>query len=344
MPGAKYLFGTFRLLLAIGVIYAHMGESIYGIHTGITGVICFFMISGYAMTGLIDAVYSRPKDIAAFYADRFVRLAPQYYAYTAVCCFTVLVLGWRETAAQTGSPDLVNILANLTVIPLSLWMYSASIGHFLLNMPTWSLGLEASFYVVLPLMLWRRTILYGAAIVGAIVWVLSTQGVINPDYYAYRLLPGTLVFFLVGVAIQRKDWLLYTMLVVYFVANGIAMVVFGKVHLMFNVHYLAGAALGCVVTPLLALFKRNRIDDLLASVSYGTYLAHWIFVTALKHHYGQPWAVCTAIGGSVLCGYVSFVLIERPTLAYRRKLRDRRAVQQPVLPSLQSAPFVASGR
>lgn len=335
------MFGAFRLLLAIGVVYSHIGKSIFGVNAGVASVICFFMISGYTMTGLVDSVYSKPKDLAAFYADRFVRLAPQYYAYTAICCFTVLVLGWREGTLQSGSPDPVNIFACLTVIPLCFYMYSESIGHLLFNVPTWSLGLEASFYLVLPMMLWKKVTLYCGATLGAIVWTLSTQGVINPDYYSYRLLPGALVFFLVGVAIQRRDWLLYAVLVTYFLGNGVALLAADKVHLMFNLSYIVGAAVGCLATPILALCRRSRIDDLLGSASYGTYLAHWIFVTALQHHSGQPWAICTAIAGSVLCGCASFMLIEKPTLAYRRALRCRKAAQHPVPISLQQPPPAA---
>ena len=148
------------------------------------------------------------------------------------------------------------------------------------------------------------------------------------------------MFFLVGVAIQRKDWPFYALLVVYFVANGIAMLVAGKIHLMFNFSYLVGVTVGCLIMPLLALCKRNRIDDLLGSASYRTYLAHWIFVTALRHYFGQPWAISTAIVGSVLCGYASFMLIEKPTLAYRRALRRRKAARHPVPISSLQAPSV----
>ncbi len=318
------MFGSYRLLMAVGVIVAHMGVSVYGIHTGIVAVVCFFMVSGYAMSGMIAHSFPRPtRDALAFYADRFLRLGPQYYAYTAICAFTVLVLGWRETTAQSGSPDVINIVANLTILPMTFWMYSKSIGTFLLNMPTWSLGLEACFYVVLPWLVWRRSAIWLAALAGAVTWTLSTQGVINPDYFAYRLLPGTLVFFLVGVAVQRRDWWLFGALAGFFVASAVCLALQHKIGLQFNVHLLVGAAVGCLTIPLLAQFRRRRFDDLLGSVSYGTYLAHWIFVTALKAHYGQTWAIATAVVGAIASGSITYGLIEAPTVRYRRALRLR---------------------
>lgn len=324
------MFGTYRLILAAGVVLAHMGVSVWGIHTGIVGVVCFYMVSGYAMTGLIRSAYPKPtRDAPAFYLDRLIRLGPQYYFYIAICAFTVLVLNWRESPAQDGSPDALNIFANLTIIPLAFWMYSDSIRHLGLNMPTWSLGLEFLFYLLLPWLLWDRRTLWAAAGVAAIVWTLATQGVINPDYYAYRMLPGTLVFFLVGVAVQRRDWWLFGLLATFFLASYGALAAVGKIWLMFNAHLLVGAALGCVTVPLLAMLRRNRFDDLLGGVSYGTYLAHWIFVTVLKHHYGQAWAVSVAILGSMACGWLTYRFVEVPTIRYRRALRSRKLARLP---------------
>lgn len=324
------MFGSFRLLLAIGVVLSHMGVSVGGVNTGIVGVVCFFMVSGFAMSGLVSSSYARmPEDIPGFYLDRFVRLAPQYYFYLAICAFTVLVLGWRETGAQSGGPDATSIMANLTVVPLAFWMFNGSIGTFMLNIPTWSLGTEVCFYIILPFLLFNRVILWGAAAIGAATWAISTHGLIHPDFYAYRLLPGTLVFFLVGVALQRGDWKLYAALVAFFMGSAISLQLGHKIWLQFNVQLLIGATVGCIAVPILGALGRNRLDDRIGAASYGCFLAHWIFVTALKQHYGEPWAVLTAIVGSVLCGWASYKWIEAPTVRFRHEIRRRKGKLRP---------------
>lgn len=199
------MFGTFRMFLALNVVVGHMGGSYFGIiMPGIAAVVCFFMISGYAMSGLIQGSYPRlPEDVGHFYLDRILRLGPQYYFYLAVAVFIVFVVGWRSSVCcQSGPVNFVNIFANITVIPLDFWMFSTSIDHFQLNVPAWTIGLELCFYIALPWLLYNRVSVWCSAIIGSIVWGLATHGVIDPDYFAYRLLPGTLVFF--SLALRRS--------------------------------------------------------------------------------------------------------------------------------------------
>lgn len=82
------MFGTFRMFLALNVVVGHMGGSYFGIiMPGIAAVVCFFMISGYAMSGLIQGSYPRlPEDVGHFYLDRILRLGPQYYFLSCCCC------------------------------------------------------------------------------------------------------------------------------------------------------------------------------------------------------------------------------------------------------------------
>ncbi|MGC2781403.1 MAG: acyltransferase [Bradyrhizobium sp.] len=319
------MFGTFRLLLAMAVVMAHMGAGLYEIHVGIVAVVCFYMISGYAMTALIESAYQNvPTDVVKFYADRFMRLAPQYYFYLAVCAFTVLALDWRETIAQVGAPNVVNVFANITIVPLTFFMFDDSIGSLMLNMPTWTIGLEMCFYLILPWLLPSRTALWVATMIGAAVWAISTHGLIHPDFYSYRLLPGTLVFFVVGVAVQRRDWPLFAALVLFFVLDAASLYLVGKLTFVWNASLLIGAALGCVTIPLLARLPRNRLDEQIGAGSYGCYLAHWIFVTALTAHRGEPWAIALGTIGSAAAGWATYVIVEAPTVRFRRELRRRR--------------------
>jgi peptidoglycan/LPS O-acetylase OafA/YrhL len=316
------------------------------------------MVSGYAMSALIADSFPRLSDARRFYVDRFLRLAPQYYFYLAICAFTVLVIGWRETPSQEGAPNAVNVMANLTIIPLTFWMFDKSIGSLILNIPSWSVGLEMCFYLVLPWLLrdWRD-IRYAGAF-GAGVFALATHGAIThpspfwhgiiADCFSYRLLPGTLVFFLAGVALQRKDWLLFFTLAAFLEADALSLWLAGKISFAVNMHLLAGAAVGFVMIPLLALLPRNAIDEKIGAASYGAYLSHWIFTSALQPPQGfsslpagrQSFSKCSRLRASP-CAVVGQARPCAPILRQARRRQEWRRIQPGIAFGRQRPPPMA---
>jgi hypothetical protein len=54
------MLGTLRLTLAMLVAAYHFGTLVFGISAGIASVVCFYIISGYAMTGLMLRRYPSP--------------------------------------------------------------------------------------------------------------------------------------------------------------------------------------------------------------------------------------------------------------------------------------------
>lgn len=321
------MFGTFRMALAIGVVLAHMGIAINGVvNTGVVGVVCFFMVSGYAMSALLSSSFPTLKDAPRFYADRFLRIAPQYYFYLAICAFTVLVVGWKETSAQDGPIDALNITANLTILPLFFAMHNNSIGSLILNLPTWSIALELCFYLLLPWLLTSNRTLYLVAAIGAVEWAIATHGVMPADPYAYRMLPATLVFFLTGVAVQRRDPRLFVGLTLFFAADAASVWLTGNFEGWIIKSLFAGAAVGLVAVPILSLLPRNAIDEKIGAASYGAYLSHWIFVTTPLHlHRGEAWAVSLVVALSIVSGWASYRWIEAPTVRLRKAMRGGHA-------------------
>ena len=78
------MLGTWRLLLALMVALTHVGVTIAGRDMGVTAVVCFYLISGYVMTGLIRTHYAGLPRARHFYADRFLRLWPHYLAVAGI--------------------------------------------------------------------------------------------------------------------------------------------------------------------------------------------------------------------------------------------------------------------
>jgi peptidoglycan/LPS O-acetylase OafA/YrhL len=139
----------------------------FGIFNGSTGVLIFFVISGYLITRLLLNEYEKHGAISlrGFYFRRAMRILPPLYAYVAV----LLILGWAGRLAITKL-DIVSALFFFhNYAPASMW----ALEHF------WSLSTEEQFYLIWPCILLyclRRPGLAGrfiAARIAILVIVLS---------------------------------------------------------------------------------------------------------------------------------------------------------------------------
>ena len=153
--GIRYIpaIDGLRAVAVIAVMLYHLGVS--WIPGGFLGVDLFFVISGYVITRLLlDSIQrSGGLDLRAFYKSRLRRLLPPL-AFMIVT--TTLFIG-------VWAPDTIKRL--LTDTPFSLtgtmnwWLvfeqqdYFESIGRPPLLQHTWSLAVEAQFYLLWPLIL-----------------------------------------------------------------------------------------------------------------------------------------------------------------------------------------------
>ena len=153
--GIRYIpaIDGLRAVAVIAVMLYHLG--VPWIPGGFLGVDLFFVISGYVITRLLlDSIHrSGGLDLRAFYKSRLRRLLPPL-AFMIIT--TTLFIG-------VWAPDTIKRL--LTDTPFSLlgvmnwWLvfrqadYFEAIGRPPLLQHTWSLGVEAQFYLVWPLIL-----------------------------------------------------------------------------------------------------------------------------------------------------------------------------------------------
>lgn len=143
-----------RAVAVIAVMFYHLGFS--WIPGGFLGVDLFFVISGYVITRLLlDSIaQSGGLDLRGFYIARARRLLP---ALIFMLVSTIIAIGiW--------APDTIKRL--ITDTPFSLsgtmnwWLvahhqdYFESIGRPPLLQHTWSLAVEAQFYLAWPLILY----------------------------------------------------------------------------------------------------------------------------------------------------------------------------------------------
>ena len=180
-----------RAVAVIAVMLYHLG--IDWIPGGFLGVDLFFVISGYVITGLIlDSIEkSGGLDLRAFYMSRIRRLVP---ALIAMVVLTTLFIG-------VYAPDTVRrFLSDLPFVFTGTmnWAlvnreqdYFETIGRPPLLQHTWSLAVEAQFYLVWPLVL---------------LFVLRYFGKKNISFVALAIaLASGIALFLYSVQIDIKE-------------------------------------------------------------------------------------------------------------------------------------------
>jgi peptidoglycan/LPS O-acetylase OafA/YrhL len=250
---------------------------------------------------------------------------PQYFAYLAFAAFLIFVLGIRSDLYQSGPLTAENVIAHLSVVPLSAFMYLPEVGRLQLLPQAWSLGTEALFYLSLPFLLVSRWRVYACIVFSFIIFLIAIAGALDPDAFGFRLLPGVLIFFLTGHLIFRRDWRALCLMAVVMIVGGAFIGAEFGFDRGYNRSVYVGAAIGVLGVLIAMHMHKNSIDDLLGAASYGCYLSHFALIFMFAH-YGwlqeRPrLLVLCLMTLSLAAGLISDWLVERPTISRRRRFR-----------------------
>ena len=342
--------GLLRLLLAIGVVTEHAGNS-FGAGS-YTAVEAFFIISGFYMSLIYGRAYTSTRD---FYASRFFRLFPVYWLALVIGAGYLGVahlFGAEETwFSYLGTASLAPlevaylVLANVLMLGSdATWFFPSAFSdsvhavHFLVVSPIWTLSLELVFYALCPLVLRLRDrwlLLLVCVAFGA--RVLAYTSGLNDNPWHARFIGFEIAYFLLGVLAHRAYlrggwWLLPSRsgrAAVVAAATVLVAVEFNRLVAelqlvtLYNradyVHSLIFYAL--IVIALPGLYDRTRsssFDRWLGEHSYPVYVWHYIFVNIFiqSGFYGSPaFVLALTLVHSVLT--VHFV--QRPIDAMRHR-------------------------
>lgn len=321
------MLGSLRLILALAVAASHAGFRVGGLNPGVVAVIGFYLISGYVMAGLIRRHYNQPAKAPAFYLDRAIRLLPQYFTYVG------LTLAWHlysqaELPFLSHPPTPGDLINNLLIVPLNYYMWNGS-DHYALIPPAWSLGAEIQFYLIAPfLLIWPRRLL-AAGVLSLCVYLLALAGLINSDWFGYRLLPGVLLFFLLGALIQhhhqkKQDSRAAVIAAAVAVLATVALVAlrrYGILHQPYNAETLLGLIVGITLLHSLATRPRTRWDDLAGDLSYGVFLNHFLILWTVCPQGVTAGQLPAFLALSIALAWFTQHYIEQPLLRWRQALR-----------------------
>jgi peptidoglycan/LPS O-acetylase OafA/YrhL len=201
IPELDGLRGMAILLVLVGHYFAVPGTGAvsllngYWFRLGWTGVDLFFVLSGFLIGGILLDVRGSPNYFKTFYARRFFRIIPVYYAW--IFLYVVLsILGRNFLSVRIGTVQGVDgsILAHFLFLQnfheflkstVSFWWFSS----------TWSLAVEEQFYLVAPLLvrfLPKRKLAAVLVLVTLLAPVLRffvRTHFAESSWLAYRLMP-----------------------------------------------------------------------------------------------------------------------------------------------------------
>jgi len=174
--GIRYIpaIDGLRAIAVIGVILYHLGFS--WIPGGFLGVDLFFVISGYVITRLLlDSIQrSGGLDLRGFYVGRIRRLLPPLLFMLVITAIFVGV--WAPDSMRrflTDAPFAITGLMNWWLV-FKHQDYFESFGRPPLLQHTWSLGVEAQYYLIWPLILYFVLKVFGKKVIPTAALAIAT--------------------------------------------------------------------------------------------------------------------------------------------------------------------------
>lgn len=325
--------GFYRLFLAMLVAISHVEISFYGYNPGVVAVISFFILSGYVMSMLVAKYYKKPSAIPSYYLDRTARLLPQFLFYMLIASASIYFL--EIDSIFTNKLTAGKWLLNFLIIPQGFFMWWAD--GALVIPQSWSLGLEAMFYLVIPwiiIFLTKRQI-YVLALLSSCVFLAAYFGKIHSDFFGYRLLPGTLFMFLIGWSFFQQDPSSKKFRHIIFVSSLVLFInLFVQKHLYqlpYNKEVLLGLLIGIVFIAALKGRAFSQLDEFFGNLSYGVFLNHFIVIWLMRKFFNIKTFgiqhVFLLLATSTFIALVSFLYVERPALRWRQLIRARMSSQ-----------------
>lgn len=301
---------------------------------GVVGVVMFFALSGYLITGLLTAdlrTHGRVR-FARFYGRRAWRLVPPLVVLVVAVVLVMLTLdplGDRDETARTA------VIALTWTANLPIDQGSAATFHL------WTLATEEQFYLVWPAVLalgaacGRIGLALAFAATGCLVACVGTVWWLREDPdLAYALPTSWAVCFVVGgaarIAQERAPsrWVPAPGLVVLGLVTLAALsVVPLRGH---AATYLIGGPLIAALTTLCVLAATSRPDGpqlpraarplvWLGTVSYAAYLWNYPLTLWLRPIWGEVAGGLVAAALTLVAAWASWHLVEQPVHRWSRR-------------------------
>lgn len=328
-------FNLLRLLAALQVVYAHSLEHlrinneialfIKSVVVYFPGVPIFFLISGY----LISMSYEKNPNIKVYVKNRFLRIIPGLYVSFFV---GLLILWYFGQFNDVGVMDVLPwIVAQFTLFQFYNPEFIRDFGVGVINGSLWTISVELVFYIILPfLYIFLQKDFYkrfaGLMIVSLVFYYyihyVSANILIYEKLIKVSILPY-LFYFLTGMFFYKKreftqsylEDKMFVYLALYALVCYLHVDFF--VYDVFRQLVFALFVFSFVFSYKILSYRLMKHNDF----TYGVYIYHMLIVNVFvqKEHLGEVEYLIMVIILSVLCGILSYFLIEKPFLSMKKK-------------------------
>jgi peptidoglycan/LPS O-acetylase OafA/YrhL len=322
------MLGALRFFLALMVAANHLWLPVAN-RIGAPAVTAFYMISGYLMSLVLAEIYPyTPKGVAAFLANRALRIFPVYWLATAatligLVCFPSAFGSIYSLIKVPGSAS--ELLSNLTLFDLTNC-------PVIIVPPAWSLSVEFFFYISMGLALarfrWLAHVWFIVSLAIAIHLAVTHRSFHDRYYPAY----AASLFFATGSLIYCHRARLVRFAFPAALAAALVPVFAGFTLLVraagddpLTLGYYGAAALFAplFVTVLAhpAQGRLKRFDRHMGDLAYPVFLFHFFSVGVVNLLFGS-WLTVYSLGHFLCCVAVTIALA-LPTVLYLDPLIER---------------------
>ena len=297
------------------------------------GVVVFFVISGFLITLLLLKEWDRTGVISlrGFYARRAVRILPPAILFALGLAFA----SWRGWITLTPTDWITSLTYTVNYYPGRSWW----VGHL------WSLSVEEQFYLLWPLAMAvlgpRRSMIVAGAVValGPVSRLVQRSAFANSPIRDLEIFPSVADALAMGCLLAslrarpdservlgwlRKGPIVGGLVLVAFVVNR------WRTYTLVNAF---GFSLICLVIALaidwavsnsagkIGSFLNSRVMVAIGLLSYSLYLWQQPFLN--RHQTVPITAFPMSLVATAIAATASYLLVERPLLAWRSRLRAR---------------------
>lgn len=337
----KYFPALDGLRAASAIVVVAFHTSVPFLRGGMFGVDVFFVLSGFLITALLRQEQSATGriDLGGFYLRRMARLFP---------ALVVAMLGtWA--LYRIIRPDL-DLSADVMSALLYYADYRIALGSekFVIT-HTWSLAVEAQFYLAWPLVLmatrrWsNRTLLWFLliAFVAASLWRYIDVARWNNWTWTYFRLDTRMSGLLLGAALAVAEWKPSPALAERLGRGACYALVFLCIslhwHVMPSLTFGVTAAELATAALLVSLTSDHEtsvsrllsrpLPVYLGTISYSIYLWHYGIGKALRGEVHFSLAFSVTLTASIALAALSYHVIEKPFPAWLRRMRVLRSAR-----------------
>lgn len=317
--------GIIRIIFALAVLFDHANYSalialnespgliLVGSENAVKG---FYIISGFLISYILveKKTYSNLKN---FYLSRYLRLYPIYFIIAILSFFAHFFYYFLfKNDSLFNTYFTATIFANMLLVLSNIFIFFQDWLFFLgiennklvftreyLNSETviykgllvpqaWTLGLELTFYIIAPFILFKKKIILSILILSACLkayFIHIKLGANDP--WSYRFFPLELSFFLIG-SLSHQILMPFLKKVIDKRLNPYSKIS-TAILLTFTLFYsflpleeeikkFILFFLLILLMPLLFLFQNNnKIDNYIGNLSYPIYISHILVINSL---------------------------------------------------------------